>query len=116
MVYQNVSQSGPLSRLLTIKTRSSTRLLTMLMKDKLVIPDSVNLAVLQACHEDKRAGHFGTIKTHHRIAEKILLARMLQDVKKYVCNIDTCKANKPAKMNKTYQKGKIKDIHENPGI
>jgi cell fate (sporulation/competence/biofilm development) regulator YlbF (YheA/YmcA/DUF963 family) len=79
---------------------------------KLVIPESSKLAVLQECHDDERAGHFGTFKTHRRIAEKYYWPRMLQYVKKYVRSCDVCKSNKPAPSNKTFLMGKFKDIHE----
>jgi Integrase zinc binding domain len=74
---------------------------------KLVIPDSAKTAVFFECHDDAKAGHFGTFKTHRRIAEKYYWPRMARDVKNYVLNCDICKACKPTKTKKNVFNGEV---------
>jgi hypothetical protein len=74
--------------------------------------ESAQAAVFHECHDDPRAGHFGVLKMHRRIAEKYYWPRMLKDVKKYVNDSDICKSNKPAHSNKTHLMGKYKEVHQ----
>ena len=60
---------------------------------KLLIPKSKISDVLKENHDD--ACHFGFVKTLRRIQHKYYWPKMIQDVKYYVNQCDTCKASKP---------------------
>jgi hypothetical protein len=56
----------------------------------LYAPSSIRKEILQVGHEGPEAGHFGPIKTLHRIRQQFAWPKMQEEVRKYVENCTLC--------------------------
>lgn len=65
---------------------------------KLVLPYEHRNEVLNKCHDDPTAGHFGVGKTHSKIADIYYWPTLFQDVKEYVDSCEICKTYKPVNL------------------
>lgn len=57
---------------------------------KLVIPKPLRNDILKYCHDDFKSGHFGVRKTLYRIKQYYYWPDMLNEVKQYIGNCETC--------------------------
>lgn len=60
----------------------------------LVVPFSLKLRVMQACHSDLLAGHFGNTKTYERVSRSYYWPTCRGDVKHFVQQCDQCEKDK----------------------
>lgn len=61
---------------------------------KLYVPEAVRSKVLKECHDDITAGHLGIRKTYFKIKLKYFWPNLLQEVKQYVRQCETCAKHK----------------------
>jgi transposase InsO family protein len=73
---------------------------------KLVIPSDRREEIMKSEHDS--AAHQGYLKTANRIRLRYYWPKMLQDIKNYITNCETCKAAKPLTSNPTPPMGRQK--------
>jgi len=64
-----------------------------------LVPSELRGKVLEECHDDPVAGHFGVKKTIERIRRLYLWPTMRRDVREYVLSCEVCLAYKPVQSN-----------------
>ena len=84
-VQQYIIKDGKLYRQIIINGRS---------KLQLCLPKPYVDGVLRACHDHLTAGHLGTSRTLHRVAQRYYWPRMLTDAKRYVRTCHDCQMRK----------------------
>lgn len=75
---------------------------------KLLVPLSMRDKVIQECHDDKLAAHFGTFKTTKRVLQKYYWQGVNRDVKEYVRKCHICLQSKSQNKRKFGLMGKMK--------
>uniref|UniRef100_A0A2D4L3V4 Gypsy retrotransposon integrase-like protein 1 n=1 Tax=Micrurus paraensis TaxID=1970185 RepID=A0A2D4L3V4_9SAUR len=65
------------------------------MGDKLYVPFKCRPKVFTICHDTKRAGHFGFLKTLHLARYQFWWPNKRSDVEKYVQRCEICTKSKP---------------------
>ena len=68
----------------------------LLYKNRWYIPKDEGLrrTIMEAEHDSKIAGHFGTYKTIGRVRANFYWAKMEEHITEYVCSCDVCQRNK----------------------
>ncbi|KAK9395591.1 hypothetical protein NXF25_018952 [Crotalus adamanteus] len=61
---------------------------------KLYVPHVLRKGILKRCHDSKRAGHFGFLKTLHFARRQFWWPQMRSDLEKYVKSCPTCATSK----------------------
>lgn len=77
---------------------------------KLVIPTANRLQILQECHDEPSAAHFGVSKTLNRISELYYWPKLRQSVSKYIRNCKVCAAQKITCRSRCGFMGREKEI------
>lgn len=77
---------------------------------KLVAPQEDRLEILQKCHDDPSASHFGVAKTHKRIASLYFWPSMFKDIKNHVYSCEVCKCYKPVNTARSGLMGNPKQV------
>ena len=65
--------------------------------EQLVIPDSLKIEVLSACHDDATGGHFGIDRTYATIKLRFFWIKMYQDVRHWIKSCTLCNTKKNPK-------------------
>lgn len=75
---------------------------------KLLVPETMRQKVIQECHDDTLAAHFGSFKTTKRILQKYYWPGVGKNVKDYVRNCHVCHQSKSQTKKKFGLMGKMK--------
>lgn len=75
---------------------------------KLFVPETMRTKVIQECHDDKLASHFGAFKTTRRILQRYYWPGIVNDVKSYVKQCHVCLQSKSQTKKKFGLMGKMK--------
>ena len=68
----------------------------------LVVPEKLKNEIVQHCHDDRVAGHFGKDKTIQRIKQCFIWHQMGSDIMNYVLTCNICNRYKNANLNPRY--------------
>uniref|UniRef100_A0A2D4IPV6 Gypsy retrotransposon integrase-like protein 1 n=1 Tax=Micrurus lemniscatus lemniscatus TaxID=129467 RepID=A0A2D4IPV6_MICLE len=63
-------------------------------EDKIYVPQVCRINILKLCHDDKRAGHFGFLKTLHLVKRQFWWPHMRAFIDKYVKGCKECAMSK----------------------
>lgn len=77
---------------------------------KLVVPESLRSKVLNECHDDPTAGHFGVKKTVNRVRQHYFWPSLISDVKLYVRKCEVCASHKPSQLPPSGMMGRQREV------
>src|SRR5690606_13057799 len=71
----------------------------LLFKGSVMVPDNAEIKkdILNLCHDQPLAGHFGILKTYDLVKRSFYWHGMKSYIKKYVTSCDTCQRNKTSR-------------------